>query len=354
MARRKKFADLEHLREPEPPAPEPEPEKAEETGAEAAKKNLPESILQLQRVIGNRALSQALLERFSPASAPEAELPGPAAAALPGTSPRDLRVDAADLVGRSPAAQVSVFAAVAETLPAEAQQVLEEAKQGGPSGGTMGAALLKQLARSKLGPIPPGSGVKDAPALVDRLCEGVSSAWRQWQALAFFKNVIIQGPVAFHGELAGPPLGPFVLAESGASSAPELEAAQALAGALDQGMKDWQSRLKFPGLPLYPSFAAVPMPQAAPTPNIPVPVAALIAGALPPNLASARASDPGAQAVAQAVLDAITGGAFHMWAASTLVVNVLGHGPVPSFAPPYVPVGPVVGGTVLPVTGVLL
>ena len=33
-----------------------------------------------------------------------------------------------------------------------------------------------------------------------------------------------------------------------------------------------------------------------------------------------------------------------IWQASTMVTNVLGTGPVPTFAPPYVPVGPVVGG----------
>ena len=36
---------------------------------------------------------------------------------------------------------------------------------------------------------------------------------------------------------------------------------------------------------------------------------------------------------------------FQIWQASTMVTNVLGTGPVPSFAPPYVPVGPVVMGT---------
>ena len=30
--------------------------------------------------------------------------------------------------------------------------------------------------------------------------------------------------------------------------------------------------------------------------------------------------------------------------ASTMILLVLGSGPVPTFAPPYVPVGPVVGG----------
>ena len=35
---------------------------------------------------------------------------------------------------------------------------------------------------------------------------------------------------------------------------------------------------------------------------------------------------------------------FPMFKATTLVNNVLGTGPVPTFAPPVVPVGPVLGG----------
>jgi hypothetical protein len=36
---------------------------------------------------------------------------------------------------------------------------------------------------------------------------------------------------------------------------------------------------------------------------------------------------------------------FETWVMGTIVTNVMGSGPVPTFAPPYVPVGPVVGGT---------
>ena len=41
---------------------------------------------------------------------------------------------------------------------------------------------------------------------------------------------------------------------------------------------------------------------------------------------------------------------FNLWKVSTMVTNVMGTGPIPTFAPPYVPVGPVVGGfgTMLP------
>ena len=36
---------------------------------------------------------------------------------------------------------------------------------------------------------------------------------------------------------------------------------------------------------------------------------------------------------------------FTIFKSSTLVQNVLGTGPVPTFSPPFVPVGPVIGGT---------
>lgn len=329
MRRRKRFADLERLQDVEPPAPVPE-EAVKETEEEPERTGPAESILELQRAIGNRALSHALHERFALPGAPALHGQEPAGLL---SGPRSRPVGAEELVRTSPAHPGPVS---------------------GPSGRGMDASVLKSLARGKLGPLPPGSGLTDASALIDQLCERVSVAWELWQAQAFFRNVVIQGPVALMGEIGGPPLGPVLLTVTGASSGPEAQAAQALAGALDDGMKQWQSRPKFPGLPLYPSFAAMPMSRAAPTPNVPFPVAALGAGDAAPHMTAAgRASDPGARAVAQAVLDAITGGGFQLWARSTLVVNLLGHGPVPSFAPPYVPVGPVVGGTVLPTPGVL-
>jgi hypothetical protein len=44
-------------------------------------------------------------------------------------------------------------------------------------------------------------------------------------------------------------------------------------------------------------------------------------------------------AVSDAVQKCLT-----LWETSTMVTNVLGTGPIPTFAPPYVPVGPVMGG----------
>ncbi len=47
------------------------------------------------------------------------------------------------------------------------------------------------------------------------------------------------------------------------------------------------------------------------------------------------------------------GTVFQTFKASTMVTGVLGMGPIPTFVPPFVPVGPVVMGSVIPMPGVL-
>ena len=43
--------------------------------------------------------------------------------------------------------------------------------------------------------------------------------------------------------------------------------------------------------------------------------------------------------------------AFLMWLPSQQIMNVLGKGPVPTYAPPYVPVGPVLNGDNIAIPG---
>ncbi len=45
---------------------------------------------------------------------------------------------------------------------------------------------------------------------------------------------------------------------------------------------------------------------------------------------------------------------FQIFKASTLVQKVMGMGPVPGFAPPFSPAGPVMGGFVIPAPGVFV
>ena len=54
-------------------------------------------------------------------------------------------------------------------------------------------------------------------------------------------------------------------------------------------------------------------------------------------------SDPSEQEALDAAGAAMRGG-FETWKAGRMVTGLMGSGPVPSFAPPFIPVGPVVGG----------
>jgi len=150
----------------------------------------------------------------------------------------------------------------------------------------------------------------------------------------------------------GPPLTPLIMAQGPKGTPQEIKYTSAIANALGTAWLSWQSSIKVPGLPWYPAFAAFPGPVAPPMPNIPVPLIALVSvdaslspGALS-GLMTANLGDPTALH-AQDLFDAISKAfntVFTMFKAMTMVTNVLGTGPIPTFAPPIVPVGPVLGG----------
>ena len=140
--------------------------------------------------------------------------------------------------------------------------------------------------------------------------------------------------------------------------------AHALARELYGLWKDWSDgfRMNLPGA--YPTFAAVPGPYAPPTP---------MAQSAPLSLATSTGEYRFRAATSLArmrgallpFLGRETGGfekefsglaswierSFHEWKANARLVGVVGKGPVPTFAPPYVPVAPVVGGDISSMSG---
>jgi len=187
---------------------------------------------------------------------------------------------------------------------------------------------------------------------LDGICTAICSAWSQWQSAATLVGVVVNAVTAAGGQVVGPPLGPLILASAPMSSPQEMKYSNAIANTLNTAWLSWTATVKVPGMPWYPAFAAFPGPMAPPTPNIPCPIIA-IAPSNAPVMASATKGqmmgmfgDPTA-AYANEIFDAVAD-AFEkmhtLWTASTMVTNVLGTGPIPTFAPPYVPVGPVVGG----------
>jgi hypothetical protein len=170
--------------------------------------------------------------------------------------------------------------------------------------------------------------------------------------MATLVGVVINAVTAVAGQVVGPPLGPLILASAPKATPQELKYSNAIANAISQGWLTYQSTIKVPGLPWYPAFAAFPGPVAPPMPNIPVPVIALtqvtvsVSKAQLKSAMIANLGDPKAahhKELFDCIADAFDK-CFVVWQASTQVTNVLGTGPVPTFAPPYVPVGPVVGG----------
>jgi len=198
---------------------------------------------------------------------------------------------------------------------------------------------------------------------IDGICGAICDAIDKWMKMTMITSALINGPVGvvLPGSFVGPPLMPLILATAPKSTPQEIKYSNAVASALGTLWQAWQIGLM--GTLMYPAFAAFPGPVAPPMPNIPLPLIAFSSpgesGLSPSILKStmdANLADPKAQHASD-LFDAIAKAfntVFQVFKASTMVQNVLGMGPIPTFVPPFVPVGPVVMGTVIPTPGVLV
>ena len=198
---------------------------------------------------------------------------------------------------------------------------------------------------------------------IDGICGAICDAIDKWMKMTMISSALINGPVGvvLPGSFVGPPLMPLILATAPKSTPQEIKYSNAVANALGTLWQAWQAGLM--GTLMYPPFAAFPGPVAPPMPNIPLPLIAFSSpgesGLSPSTLKitmDANLADPTAQHASD-LFDAIAKAfntVFQVFKASTMVQNVLGMGPIPTFAPPFVPVGPVVMGTVVPTPGVLI
>lgn len=200
-------------------------------------------------------------------------------------------------------------------------------------------------------------------AYIDGIAGAICGAIDNWMKMTMISGAIINGPVAtlIPGGVVGPPLLPLILGQAPKGTPLETTYSLAIANAFNTAWQVWQ--LGLTGMLTYPAFAAVPSPMAPPMPNIPVPLVTLSspgeAQLSPAALKGAMVGmlgDPTAQH-APDLFDALAQAfntVFQLFKTTTLVQNVLGTGPVPTFAPPFVPVGPVLAGTVIPTPGVLV
>ena len=207
----------------------------------------------------------------------------------------------------------------------------------------------------------------------DAMIDAVQYSHNMWKLQAKFKDLQVMAVCAIGspGCLDGPEL------ESNIKNAPMVASfsgnmkkhRDAVAKGVSKCFKDWQGQVMVPGLPWYPAFAAFPGPMAPPMPNVPMPLITCVSSKMtsiimPDDMTSAmddaldssmKDKDPDKQY--HALHDAIAtvlSLAFLMWLPSQQVMLVLGKGPIPTFAPPFVPVGPVVGGDNIAAPGHLM
>jgi len=198
------------------------------------------------------------------------------------------------------------------------------------------------------------------------LLQAVRYAHDQWRLQARFQNIQIMAASATGGPgcLQGPDLDPLIC--NAPTVIAQLGAMRDLRDAVAEGVADcfgeWQQQVTVPGLPWYPSFVAFPGPMAPPMPNVPMPLIALASSgigqiisttALKQAMWNALPAALKTQDVGNFMTDIATRLVLHFsrWLSMQQVTQVMGRGPVPSFAPPYVPVGPVVGGDIISTPG---
>ena len=121
---------------------------------------------------------------------------------------------------------------------------------------------------------------------------------------------------------------------------------------------EWSAKV-IVALPWYPAFCAFPGPQAPPMPNIPMPLIAAPSAMMPSMAVANQISDAMIKELSSGVKDKdedkqheaifktiafAVSLAFLAWLPMQQIMNVLGKGPIPPFAPPPLPAGPVVAG----------
>jgi hypothetical protein len=207
----------------------------------------------------------------------------------------------------------------------------------------------------------------------DTMIDAFSYAITMWKAQCKFKDLKVMAVAAIGtpGCLDGPELESLIKnAPCCASFSGNMaKHRDAVAQGASKCFKDWQDKVMIPGLPLFPLFAAFPGPMAPPTPNVPVPLIACLSAlitkiAMPKSFASAmddaldgglKDKDKDGQYKAlHLALGTVFSLALLIWLPQQQVMLVMGKGQIPTFAPPFVPVGPVVMGDNLAVPGHLL
>lgn len=205
--------------------------------------------------------------------------------------------------------------------------------------------------------LPQGTDRARFAGYIATMCGAIAQAFEIWRRSAYLDGVRIHAAIATGGKLRSVPLDPLILQR--APSGWDVYN-RAIAAGVHNQIQSFANEVTVPGLTWYPTFVAFPGPMAPPTPNVPSPLMAL-SGFSVRHLKEGTLTDAiynklprPTPAAGKEIAIAISAGlekALLLWLPMQQVSLVLGKGPIPSFAPPYVPVGPVVGGDIIATPG---
>jgi len=212
--------------------------------------------------------------------------------------------------------------------------------------------------QSGQGSSAPAFTAADQAAVIEAIKASVKHAVDLWKSTAHFSDLKIMAVSAIGtaGCLEGMSLEPHIRSHAKVQtlSGPARDMANGIAEAFSDCFFLWQDGVTVPGLPWYPAFAAFPGPAAPPMPNLPTPLISCVSNRVSKLVLASELEEAISQALPASLsgetdfISRVAAGlalAASTWLPSAQVTNVLGFGPIPSFAPPYVPVGPVVNGT---------
>ena len=196
---------------------------------------------------------------------------------------------------------------------------------------------------------------------IDELSESITKAWSLWSATMVIDGVSVTGPNADikPGDVQGLPLAALIMASDPPMNTPKQAGySRTFAEGLGENWKLWHEGITAVR-PLYPAFASWPGPSAPPTANTPLLIQMLPSAGdkmMEQNQLMAEITSGGAKGdpVAAGVFNAMTHAfvdVFKLWKMTHSLRNLMGQGPVPTFAPPVVPAGPVQEGTASGVGG---
>ncbi len=221
---------------------------------------------------------------------------------------------------------------------------------------SLNVPLMREVSRARFAAasLPRKASREPYYQYFDAMASALKQAVDTWRVQAVISDVKIMGPNAFGGKITLPALEGMI--RGFAPAGPWDPYSRAIAAGVHNQLRAMCSLAVFPGLPLYPAFAAFPLPMAPPMPNVPTSLMTFVL----PGLVQVETTPVRDQIIgkyptpkplyANEVAGAIAEGfskAMQQWLGSQQILNLMGTGRVPAYAPPYVPVGPVVNGWVL-------